>query len=178
VTRSLGHKRNSWLIFTCLAVAIVLTLLDQLSKKWALDNLGHNETKPIIGDFLSFHLIFNPGAAFSLGEGATWIFTVISLVIVAAAFWLLFSGRTKSFFVSAVLGMVIGGAVGNLLDRFGVLTSEASSGFGQGHVVDFISYGGWFVGNVADIWIVVGVVLFVGYSFVKGEPAEKIAADE
>lgn len=107
---------------------------------------------PLVGDLLGLSLVYNPGAAFSLGSGATWIFTLIG--VLAAAVVVVFAARLRGARWGVALGLVLGGAVGNLVDR---LLSPPS--FGQGHVTDFLAYGDLFVGNVADVFVVAGVGL-------------------
>ena len=94
-------------------------------------------------------LIYNPGAAFSLGSGMTWIFAVVG--VLAAAATIIFAVRLRGVRWGIALGLILGGAVGNLIDR---LVNPPS--FGHGHVTDFIAYGDLFVGNVADILVVAG----------------------
>ncbi|EPD30310.1 signal peptidase II [Gleimia europaea ACS-120-V-Col10b] len=133
-------------------VAIFAVISDQLSKVWALNNLSTNQIDPFIGSFISFQLVHNPGAAFSLLDNATWVFTVLALVIVIV---ILFSVRKVSSKLWLVfLALLFGGAIGNLIDR---LIQPPS--FGMGHVVDFLNWNGWFVGNVADIYIVVAAAV-------------------
>ncbi len=137
-----------------LAFGLFVILLDQITKWWAESALAGGERIPVIGDFLSFVLVYNPGAAFSLGTGSTWLFTIFSAVVVAVILWVLRQCGSRAWAIT--LGIIAGGAVGNLIDR---LFRDPS--FGQGHVVDFISYNGWFVGNIADIALVLGVVALV-----------------
>ena len=145
-----SHK---W-FWLAIAIAVVVILVDQLSKWWAIANLSGGEVIPVIGDFIRFVLVYNPGAAFGLGAGYTWILTVIAGLAVIAIAW--YAWRVKSLAWAIVLGMILGGAATHFGDR---LLREPS--FGNGHVVDFIGYGDWFVGNVADIMIVVGAALAV-----------------
>src|SRR5699024_4573469 len=113
-----------------------------------------------LGDFLGLQLVYNPGAAFSIATGMTWVFTVISLVVIV--FVIRVARRLRSTIWAVTLGMLLGGALGNLYDR---LLREP--GFGRGHVVDFINYNGWFVGNIADIAIV-GAAVLIGVLAVIG----------
>ncbi|MGL4176945.1 MAG: signal peptidase II [Dermatophilaceae bacterium] len=127
--------------------AVSALLVDQLTKIWALAALTPGQPVDVIGSTIRLNLVRNPGAAFSIGDRATWVLTVISLVIVV---WVAVVARrvgTRSWAVG--LGLLLGGAVGNLVDRV-----FRAPGPGRGHVVDFIDYSGWFVGNVADIAIV------------------------
>ena len=139
---------------------------DQLSKYVALENLPYQEPVPVLGDFLSFYLTKNPGAAFSLGEGVTWIFTIALAGVAVVIAWLA-ATRVRSRLWAVALGLLLGGVLGNLTDR---LLREP--GFGVGHVVDFINTPWmWFlpgmspaIYNIADIFIVsmmIGVALLV-----------------
>ncbi len=135
-----------------LVVAALGLALDQGSKALAAARLTPSERLPLIGDLLGLSLVYNPGAAFSLGSGTTWIFTVVG--VLAAGVTTAFAVRLRGLRWGLALGLVLGGAVGNLIDR---LMKPPS--FGQGHVTDFLAYGDLFIGNVADVLIVAGVGL-------------------
>lgn len=136
------------------AVAVLAYVTDQWSKAVALDRLADGRSRPVLGDLLSLQLIHNPGAALSLGAGRTWVMTVLSMVVLAGIVWA--CRRLGSWWWALAFGLLIGSALGNLTDRF--VRPPAP---GEGRVVDFINYNGWFIGNVADIWIVVGAALIV-----------------
>lgn len=140
------------------AIALTVLVLDQGTKMWALEALTPGQPVDLVGSALRLNLIRNPGAAFSLGDGSTWLLTVLSVAILVGV--LVAARRVGNLAWAVALGMLLGGAVGNLLDR---LLREP--GPGRGHVVDFIDYFGWFVGNVADIAIVLaaGVVMVLSY---------------
>ena len=143
-------SRTTWIwALVLLAVAIVS---DQASKAWARVALGDGSDRPILGELLSLRLVHNSGAAFSLGANSTWLLTVFTLLIMGFLGALAIRVRRSSTLLA--IGLLMGGAVGNLIDRL-----TADPGFGVGHVTDFIAYGTWFVGNVADIWIVLGAAL-------------------
>ncbi|WP_152649888.1 signal peptidase II [Demequina globuliformis] len=136
-------------------VALAVVLVDQATKQWTLNNLEPYEKHEVLGDFLSIQLVFNSGAAFSLGDNFTWVLTLVALAITVGI--IVYAKRAQSTLAVALFGIGLGGAVGNLIDR---LFRDPS--FGQGHVVDMINYNDWFVGNVADIAIVgVAVVVLV-----------------
>lgn len=140
-------------------IAAVTTLaLDQASKVWALGALSDGRTRPLIGELLSLRLIRNSGAAFSIGDSMTWVMTLVAVAVTAAIVWV--TPRIRSSRWSLALGLLLGGSVGNLFDRF-----FREPGPLRGHVVDFIDYGGLFVGNVADIAIVVGAGLLIWLVF-------------
>ncbi len=133
-------------------IAVVTYLLDQLSKWWAVTALTDEPPRDLLGAFLRLDLIRNPGAAFSIGTGNTWVLTIIAVVVLVVVIRV--SRRLGSSGWAWALGLLLGGALGNLTDR---LVREP--GLGRGHVVDFLNYNGWFIGNVADIAIVSAAIL-------------------
>jgi signal peptidase II len=141
-------------------LAILVLVADQLTKWWAVSALSNGRKITLVGDLLQLRLLYNPGAAFSIGVGFTWVFTVIAgvfVVLIGIAGW-----RVRSPGWSLGLALLLGGATTHLLDR---LFREPA--FGRGHVVDFIDYAGFFVGNVADIAIV-GGALILGLMNLRG----------
>ena len=142
-------------LFVVLGVVAVLAYLsDQLSKLVALNVLADGEPRPFVGEFIRFKLIGNPGAALSLGASNTWVMTGIALAVLVAI--IVVARQLGSRAWAVALGLLLGSAVGNITDRF-----VRPPGGGQGHVVDFIDYNRWFIGNVADIWIVSAAGLIV-----------------
>lgn len=135
------------------ALAALVLAADQLTKWWALSALTEDGAPvSLVGELLQLRLIKNPGAAFSIATGQTWILTIIVVVVVVVI--LRAVRRIGSRGWAVALGLLLGGAIGNLGDRL-----FRDPGFAQGHVVDFIDYAGFFVGNVADIAIVAAAVL-------------------
>jgi signal peptidase II len=135
-------------LFALLGVVAVLAYAsDQVTKLIALDVLADGQPRPFIGDFINFRLIGNPGAALSLGAGNTWVMTIIAAGVLVAIVFVAKDLGSRAWAVA--LGLLLGSALGNLTDRF-----VRPPGGGEGHVVDFLDYNGWFIGNVADIWIV------------------------
>lgn len=148
-------------LFVALAtIAVVSYVADQVSKAWAVRTLTDEPPRSIIGTALQLDLIRNPGAAFSVGTGSTWVLTLIAVVVLVVI--VRTSRRLGSTGWAWALGLLLGGALGNLTDRI-----IREPGLGQGHVVDFINYNGWFIGNVADIAIVSAAVL-IGLLAVTG----------
>ncbi|MFI8526508.1 signal peptidase II [Promicromonospora sukumoe] len=141
------------LVTWTLVLAAFVLAVDQLTKWWAESALAVNaEPIPLVGDLLGLRLIYNPGAALSIASGYTWILTIVVTVVVV--FIVRAIGRLGSRGWAVALGLLLGGAVGNLIDRL-----AREPGFARGHVVDFIDYAGYFVGNVADIAVVGAAVL-------------------
>jgi signal peptidase II len=137
-----------------LAIAVAVVVLDQGSKWWAEVALSDGQTIPVIGDFIRFILVYNPGAAFSIGTEFTWVFAILAAVAVVLIAWTSWRVTSRGWMVA--LGLLLGGAATHLGDRL-----FREPGFGRGHVVDFIGYGNWFIGNVADIAIFAGAVMLL-----------------
>lgn len=135
-------------------LAAVVLGIDQLTKWRALATLGSGRRIDLVGSLLGLELVFNPGAALSIATGMTWVLTLIAAVVVVVV--VRASRRLGSRLWAVAFGLLLGGALGNLVDRFFRPPAPA-----RGHVVDFIAYGNWFVGNVADIAIVVAALLVV-----------------
>ena len=146
-------KSARYLLFGVSASLIVA--LDQVTKFWAETNLVGQGSNPIIGELLQFRLAYNNAAAFSLGVGATWVLTTISLAASIALIAL--APRIKTMTWALIGGMALGGAVGNLIDR-----AFKQPEFFNGHVVDFIQIPFNFpIFNLADTFLVVAVSLAI-----------------
>ncbi len=137
-----------------LAIAGCVVVLDQFTKWWALESLEPGDPIEIIWT-LQFNLVTNTGAAFSTGPDlGPWI-GVAALGVVGLLLW---TGRSVSTRTGVVgLGLVLGGASGNLLDR----ALRSGDGVLGGAVIDFIDFQWWPIFNVADMGVVIGAVLLV-----------------
>ncbi len=138
--------------------AVLLFALDVVSKVLVVAKLPQDHTPVrILGGIVYLDQIRNSGAAFSLGTGFTIILTVIALVVVAVL--VRTANRLRSVGWALAFGLILGGAIGNLVDRF-----FRAPGVGRGHVVDWISLFGrngehWPVFNIADSGIVIGAIV-------------------
>jgi signal peptidase II len=137
------------------AVAALVVLIDQVTKFAIVERLTIGESLPVYRNLISFRHIRNTGAVFGIMRGAGSYFTVFSIVAAAILIIVLFVARKSSLFVKASLGLILGGAVGNLIDRLR-----------YGNVVDFVDVGisgklRWPCFNIADVAITVGVALLV-----------------
>ncbi len=137
-----------------LAVAGVVLVLDIVTKVLAVNLLTPGQPVPIIGETVTWTLVRNSGAAFSMATGYTWVLTLVATGVVFGIIWM--GRRLVSPWWAIGLGMILGGAMGNLVDRF-----FRSPGPLRGHVVDFLSIGWWPVFNVADPSVVGGAILLV-----------------
>jgi signal peptidase II len=154
---SARRRRQRWSSaapWIAVGIALAVIAADQLTKLWAEQTLTQGERTPLLGDVLGLQLAYNAGAAFSLGTGVTWIFTILAGIGTAIAVW--FAWRVRSRAWAICIGLLLGGATTHFLDR--LLRAPA---FGQGHVVDFIAYYNWFIGNIADIAIFAGAVMLL-----------------
>ncbi|GGK68790.1 signal peptidase II [Ornithinimicrobium pekingense] len=135
-----------------LGIAAVWIVLDQVTKLWAERALTLGEPVQVVGDLLRLHLIYNSGAAFSLGTGSTGVLTVVASIISVLIVWQALKVRSLPWAIA--LGLLLGGAVGNLVDRF--FRAPAP---GLGHVVDFLRLPNFPIFNVADIGVTTAACL-------------------
>ena len=145
--------------------ALLIVAADQLSKIWIRTNLAVGQSLPEVG-FPRLTHVYNTGAAFGLFQGQTFPLTVISSIGVAVLlFYAFFFYRRfplfDNWFIWIGLSLVLGGTVGNLIDRLRL-----------GYVTDFINFGFWPAFNVADSAVVVGVIM-VAYLVLSMARAEK-----
>ncbi|HJV99402.1 MAG TPA: signal peptidase II [Arthrobacter sp.] len=132
--------------------AVFAYSLDQLTKLWVTSSMVEGERIPVLPPVLHWYFIRNSGAAFSIGENVTWVF---SIIMAAVSIAILFQVRKLgSAWWALALGLLLGGALGNLTDR---LFREPS--FGMGHVVDFIQLPNFAIFNIADSAVVSAVAI-------------------
>ena len=155
-------RRSAILLY---AVAAGALLLDQVSKAWVERTLSGRPPIRVIPGILSLNYTTNSGGAFGFGESAPWLFAGATIVVSAVI--AVVSMRPMRTPVAVALGLILGGALGNLADRV-----AGGAGF-SGRVTDFIDLQVWPVFNLADTAIVIGAVLLAISSFDgTDEPAE------
>jgi len=141
--------------------ALIVVVLDQIAKALIVSNLSLNQTAEVIGGVLRFRLTHNTGAAFGVLQGATGALSIVAVAIVAAIFYSASRMGSSNNWGTLALGLIVGGALGNLIDRLRL-----------GFVVDFVEVYGphiqlnntnytFPVFNVADSAITVGVILLL-----------------
>ena len=140
---------------TVLSVILLMMvgMQDQMSKAWALRDLADGRVIHVIWT-LQFNLTYNRGMAFSRGTGVGPIIGVIGLVVVVML--LLSLRRTDNVLTRLATGLIIGGAMGNILDRL-----FRDSGWMRGAVIDFVDFQWWPVFNVADMAIMIGAATMI-----------------
>ena len=154
-----SRSRTAWVV----AALVCIVAVDQLTKSWAVAALADGP-KHVIGDFLVLDLSRNSGSAFSRFQGYTPVLAVLAIVI---AFFVARAVRDATDrFTLVGLVLVLGGALGNLADRF-----ARSPGFLRGHVVDFVAVGWWPVFNVADSCITIGAIFLIVRTLLAPAPA-------
>lgn len=155
-TLSEAPARASVRVLVTLAlVAIAVYGFDQITKILITENLREGQQIDVLGPVLQLHFVKNPGAAFSLASGSTWIFSIIAAGVTVFILW--YSRRIRSVAWAVLFGMLLGGTAGNLTDRL-----FRDPGFGVGHVVDFLQVWGFpAIFNVADSFIVASMGLFI-----------------
>jgi signal peptidase II len=154
-TEPLPPRRGLLLV----AVALVVLALDVITKVIVVATLSGHEPVRVLGGLVYLQLVRNPGAAFSMATGMTWVLSVIAIAVVIAIVWIL--PRLRSIGWAMGLGLVLAGALGNLSDRI-----FRAPGPLRGHVIDFVSVFApnaekFPVFNVADSAITCGGVLIV-----------------
>ncbi len=153
------HKHRVWAVPGVLALVVIG--LDQLSKLWVTRTLGPTPMSsflPLLGDSVRIAYSHNTGVAFSLFQGHPEVLTLLALLIMTGAIYFY---RTQlpnqHLLVQISMGLIMGGALGNLTDRVRL-----------GYVVDFVQVGWWPIFNLADSAIVVGAALLM-LQFVRDE---------
>lgn len=156
----LAEIRRYW-VRPGIVLALVIAL-DQIVKGWIWRTLGPNQgtSQPLIGSWLSLTLVKNNGVAFGLFQNIPYFFTITSVLIsIGAVYFYRYHLPRDLPWVQVCLGMIVGGAIGNIVDRLR-----------YGFVIDFIHVS-WFPGifNLADSAITVGVIMLAGYLLLDGE---------
>lgn len=133
-----------------LGIGILVFILDQLVKHAVLVSMNLGESIPIIKDVFHITFVLNPGAAFGMLEHQRWIFIAVALLVVVLALVFYKHIQRESLITRIGAGLLLGGALGNLLDRIQ-----------SGLVVDFLDFRIWPVFNIADIAICVGAAMLI-----------------
>lgn len=154
-----ARRASAWLILLICGLAGLVLLIDQVSKMLVVNGLVEGKSVDVIPGVLQLVFVRNPGAAFSIAGGMTWIFSILACGVVVTIAVL--ARRIHSVRWAVMFGLLLGGTLGNLTDR---LVREPA--FGNGHVIDFISTP-WMmpaIYNFADMCIVSSMILFAWFS--------------
>jgi signal peptidase II len=137
---------------TLFSVAWTIWILDLATKIWAVNNLSFKSNIKVIGELFQLTLVRNPGAAFSFATGATVFLSLFSLIVMIAILY--YSPKITSRGWAVVLGLVLGGILGNLVDRI-----FREPGVLRGHVIEWLQIPNFPVFNIADSAIVVAALI-------------------
>lgn len=160
-----------------LALTLATVLIDQLSKLYIYSNFLLGESKQVLGDFVRFTFVFNPGGAFGITFGNYWLYTIFSLIAVAIVVVYFLKSLNQSRFIRICLSLVVGGAIGNLIDR---ILYQKVIDFIDVNIFDIVippfeflsfRFNGfelyrWYTFNIADSAITVsliGVLIFIAF---------------
>jgi signal peptidase II len=133
-------------------IGTVIVLIDQVIKQMVIGKFGLGEGFPVLNDIFHITYVKNTGAAFGLLEDHTQLFSILSIFIIVIFLYLRRNYLKKGLWVDIAIGLIIGGALGNLIDRVWL-----------GFVVDYIDLRIWPVFNLADSAVVVGSLLLATY---------------
>ena len=151
-----------------LIISLVLIVIDQISKYLIRSTMELHETIPIIENFFHLTYVSNDGMAFGINfPGGIYLFTIVSFLLTIFLIAYLWSERKGHLLLRISLALIIAGAIGNFIDR--VMFKEVADMF------DFIFWGyHWYIFNVADSAVTVGMILYLTYSFIL-QPKEQTA---
>ncbi len=159
-----------------LSASAFVVLFDQITKYWIKSNYMVNTSQPVLGDFLKITFVENPGMAFGIHVGEYLpLITILSVFAIGLVIYYMYQERHKRLILRLGLALILGGAVGNMIDRILMMvTPEKHAG-----VVDFIDVGfrhyRWYIFNVADSSVTVGITLILIYSFFIKEHEENLS---
>lgn len=137
-----------------LLLSVIVVLLDQITKFWVRINFEYGRPHRILGDWVRLTYIENPGMAFGIEVGGQLFFTLFALLATVVIMVYIFRARNETPSLRIALALILGGAIGNLIDRFL-----------YGKVVDFVDVGvgatRWPIFNVADSAVTVGMIILI-----------------
>jgi signal peptidase II len=143
-------KYNKYI--TIFSIAALIVLIDQITKFLIKTNFQLNETFPIINNIFHLTYTYNFGAGFGILQQQKLILIFISLIVVGVIFYYLDKIKNKEILLQVLVGFILGGTIGNLIDRIA-----------YGFVIDFIDFRIWPIFNVADSFVTIGVIALVIY---------------
>jgi signal peptidase II len=163
--RKVNHPQGRWRSVVFFLIGLLIVVADQLSKAWIRTNLLEGQSLFELGFFRITH-IHNTGAAFGLFQGQSFILTIIAIVVITIILVYAFVSYRYFPWQESRLGrlalcLLLGGTVGNLIDRLRL-----------GYVTDFIDFGYWPAFNIADSAVTIGIIIFA-YTLLRSAQAEK-----
>jgi signal peptidase II len=150
-----------------IGLSTLVIVIDQATKYWIQSRMAYGESSPVIREVFHITYILNPGAAFGILENKTWFFIAVALVLLAGVAYLYPRLPANQPMVKLGAGLLVGGAIGNLIDRVRI-----------GYVIDFFDFRIWPIFNVADICIVCGVACLAYYLLMTPDETESVSQDK
>ena len=147
-----------------IGLSTLVIVVDQATKYWIQSRMAYGESSPVIREIFHITYILNPGAAFGILENKTWFFIAVALALLAGVAYLYPRMPANHPMVKLGAGLLVGGAIGNLIDRVRI-----------GYVIDFFDFRIWPIFNVADICIVCGVACLAYFLLLSPEGSETAA---
>ena len=135
-----------------IGLSSLVIIIDQATKYWIQSRMAYGESAPVIREVFHITYILNPGAAFGILENKTWFFIAVALILLVGVAYLYPRLPANQPMVKLGAGLLVGGAIGNLIDRVRI-----------GYVIDFFDFRIWPIFNVADIAICIGVACIAFY---------------
>ena len=135
-----------------IGLSSLVIIIDQATKYWIQSRMAYGESAPVIREVFHITYILNPGAAFGILENKTWFFIAVALILLVGVAYLYPRLPANQPIVKLGAGLLVGGAIGNLIDRVRI-----------GYVIDFFDFRIWPIFNVADIAICIGVACIAFY---------------
>jgi signal peptidase II len=151
-----GRRVAAMAAFGLIALAIAVS--DQILKAWVVDHYSINEPSPVVGDWFRINFIHNNGGLFGLFQGQAQIFALVTLGVVAVLVAIEVGSGWRSWLLTITLALLLGGAIGNFIDRLR-----------YGYVVDFADIGigsnRFYIFNIADSAVTIAIILMLGLWF-------------
>ena len=132
------------------SVVIIILILDQITKYFIKQNFQLNQSIPIVKNVLHLTYITNTGSAFGLFKGFNFVFVVFSIIVIAAIFYYIKNIKNNEKSLQFCIGLLLGGTIGNLIDRLA-----------YGTVIDFIDFRIWPVFNFADSAVTISIIFLI-----------------
>jgi signal peptidase II len=139
-------------------IALVIAVSDQLLKAWVVDHYAWDDPSPVVGDWFRIHLIQNGGGLFGLFQGSAPVFALVTLGVVAVLVAIEIGSGWRSWLLTITLGLLLGGAIGNFIDRlrFGYVVDFADIGIGTSR---------FYIFNIADSAVTIAIILMFALWF-------------
>ncbi len=139
-----------------LSTSFIIVLIDQITKFLIKTNFQLNQTIPIISNIFHLTYINNTGAGFGILKAQTWILIFISIAVIGIIFYNFDKIKNKEALLQVLVGFVLGGTIGNLIDRLA-----------YGRIIDFLDFRIWPIFNFADSFVTVGIIGLIIYLWKK-----------